>query len=58
MRESNLGCVFSEMGTVCALGVRRDGRDRECWISGLNTQFQDYLSMDATEDTMMRICYK
>ena len=58
MRESNLGCVFSEIGTPCALGVRRDGRDRECWISGLNTQFWDDLSVDVTEDPMMRICYK
>ena len=30
MGESNLGWVFSEIGTPCTLGVRGDGIDREC----------------------------
>ena len=29
MRESDLGWVFSKIGTPSALGVRRDERDRE-----------------------------
>ena len=50
--------MFSEIGTPCALGVRRDGRERECLNSSVNTQFQEDLGVDATEDPMMRIYYK
>ena len=58
MSEIDLGSMFSVIRSPCALGVRRDVKDRECWISGLNTQFQDYLSVDAREDLVMRIYYK
>ena len=58
MRESDLRCVFSEIGTPSALGVRRDERDRECWNNSINTQFRDDLSVDATEVLMMIIYYK
>ena len=59
MRESDFGWVFSEIGTPSGLRVKRDEREREreCLNSSMNTQFQDNLSMDATEDPMMRICY-
>ena len=50
--------MFSEIGTPCALGVRRDDRERECLNSSVNTQFQEDMSVDATEDLMMRIYYK
>ena len=51
--------MFSEIGTPSGLGLRRDERERErdCLNSSMNTQFRDDLSMDATEDPMMRICY-
>ena len=58
MRESDLGWMFSEIGTPSGLGLRRDERERECLNSSVNTQFRDDLSVDATEDPMMRICYK
>ena len=58
MRESDLGWVFSEIGTPSGLRVRRDERERECLNSSMKTQFRDNLSMDATEDPMMRIYYK
>ena len=52
--------MFSEIGTPSGLGLRRDEREREteCLNSSANTQFQEDLSVDATEDLMMRICYK
>ena len=52
--------MFSEIGTPTALGVRRDEREREreSWNSSVNIQFRDDLSVDATKDPMMRICYK
>ena len=50
--------MFSEIGTPNGLGLRRDERERECLNSSVNTQFQDDLSVDATEDLMMRIYYK
>ena len=50
--------MFSEIGTPSGLGLRRDERERECLNSSVKTQFPDDLSMDATEDLMMRICYK
>ena len=58
MRDSDLGWIFSEIGTPSGLGLRRDERERECLNSSVNTQFQEDLSVDATEDLMMRICYK
>ena len=58
MRESDLGWIFSEIGTPSSLGLRRDERQREWWNSSVNTQFRDDLSVEATEDPMMRICYK
>ena len=53
--------MFSEIGTPSGLGLRRDEmreREREYLNSSVNTQFQEDLSVDATEDLMMRICYK
>ena len=50
--------MFSEIGTPSGLGLRRDERERECLNSCVNTQFLKDLSVDATEDLMMRICYK
>ena len=58
MRESDLGWLFSEIGTPSGLGLRRDEREREYLNSSVNTQFQDDLSVDAVEDPMMRNCYK
>ena len=58
MRESDLGWMFSEIGTPSGLGLTRDKRERECLNSSVNTQFQEDLSVDVTEDLMMRICYK
>ena len=58
MRESDLGWVFSEIETPSCLRVRREEREREFLKSSVNTQFQDDLSVDATKDPMMRICYK
>ena len=57
MGESDLGWMFSEIGTPSGLGLRIDKRERECLNSSVNTQFQDDLSVDATEDPIMRICY-
>ena len=52
--------MFSEIGTPSGLGLRRDEREREreCFNSSVNTQFQEDLSVDATEDPIMRIYYK
>ena len=50
--------MFREIGTPSGLGLRRDERERESLNSSVNTQFRDDLSVDATEDLMMRICYK
>ena len=50
--------MFREIGTASGLGLRRDERERECLNSSVNTQFRDDLSVDATKDPMMRICYK
>ena len=50
--------MFSEIWTPSGLGLRRDERKREYLNSSVNTQFRDNLSVDATEDPMMRICYK
>ena len=49
--------MFSEIGTPNGLGLRRDERERECLNSSVNTQFRDDLSVDTTDDLMMRICY-
>ena len=48
----------SDIGTPSGLGLRRDERERECLNNSVNTQFRNDLSVDATEDPMMRICYK
>ena len=42
MRESDLGWMFSEIGTPSGLGLRRDERERESawtvvWISNFGT---------------------
>ena len=60
MRESDLGLMFREIGTPSGLGIRRDEREREreSLNSSVNTQFRDDLSVDATGNPMMRICYK
>ena len=62
MGESHLDWVFSEIGTPSGFGVRKEERERErereFLNSSVNTQFRDDLSMDATEDPMMRIYYK
>ena len=50
--------MFSDIGTPSGLVLRRDERERECLNGSMNTQFRDDLSMDVTEDLMMRICYK
>ena len=52
--------MFREIGTPSGLGMRRDEREREreCLNSSVNTQFRDDLSVDVTEDLMIRICYK
>ena len=50
--------MFSEIETPIGLGLRRDEREREYLNSNVNTQFQENLSVDATEDLMMRICYE
>ena len=52
--------MFSKIWTPSALGVRRKKREREreCWNSSVNIQFQDDFSVDAIEDPMMRICYQ
>ena len=57
MRKTDLGWVFSGIGSPSALGVRRDERERVL-NSSVKNQFQDDLSIDATKDPMMRICYK
>ena len=49
--------MFSAIGTPSGLGLRRDERERESLNSSVNTQFQDDLSVDPTEDLMMRTCY-
>ena len=58
MSEGDLGWIFREIGTPSGLGLRRDERERECLNSSVNTQFWDDFSVDATEDPMMRTCYK
>ena len=50
--------MFSEIGTPSGLVLKRDERESECLNTSVNTQFQEDLSVDATEDLMMRICYK
>ena len=50
--------MFSEIGTPSGLGLRRNERERECLNGIVNTQFQEDLRVVATEDLMMRICYK
>ena len=52
--------MFRVIGTTSGLGLRKDEREREreCLNSSVNTQFRDDLSVDATEDPMMRICSK
>ena len=53
MRETDLGSVVSAIGSPRALGVRRD--ERECVLNSVvNNQFRDDLSVEATEDPMMR----
>ena len=49
--------MFSGIGSPSALGVRRDERERVL-NSSVKNQFQDDLSMEETEDLMMRICYE
>ena len=50
--------MFCEIGTPSALGVRRDERERECWNSNVNAKFRENLSVDTTDDPMMRIYYQ
>ena len=50
--------MFSEIVTPSGLGLRRDESERECLNSSVNTQFKEDLSVDTTEDLMMRIYYK
>ena len=57
MRDTNLGWVFSWIGSPSALGVRRDERERVL-NSIVNTQFRDDLSVEATEDPITRFYYK
>ena len=53
MRDTNLGWVFSWIGSPSALGVRRDERERVL-NSIVNNQFRDDLTVEATEDPIMR----
>ena len=57
MRETDLGWVFSGIGSPSALVVRRDERE-SMFNSIVKNQFRDDLSVEATEDPMMRFCYK
>ena len=57
MRETDLGWVFSGIGSPSALVVRRDVRE-SMFNSIVKNQFRDDLSVEATEDPMMRFCYK
>ena len=57
MSEIDLGSMFSVIRSPCALGVRRYERERVL-NSIVNNQFHDDLSVEATADPMMRICYK
>ena len=57
MRETDLGLVFSGIGSPSALVVRRDERE-SMFNSIVKNQFRDDLSVEATEDPMMRFCYK
>ena len=57
MRETDLGSLFSAIGTPRALAVRRDERERVL-NSIVNNQFRDVLSVEATEDQIMRFYYK
>ena len=57
MRESDLGWMFSEIGTPSGLGLRRDKRERVLEQLCEHT-ILEVLSVDATKDLMMRICYK
>ena len=50
--------MFREIGTPSGLGLRRDEGERVCLNSSVNTQFRDDLSVDPTEDQMMKIYYK
>ena len=57
--RKRLGWIFSEIGTPSGLGLRRDEREREsAWTVVWTHNFQEDLSVDATEDLMMRIYYK
>ena len=57
MRETDLGSLFSAIGSPRALAVRRDERERVL-NSIVNNQFHDDLSVEATEDPIMRFYYK
>ena len=57
MRETDLGWVFSGIVSPSALVVRRDKRE-SMFNSIVKNQFRDDLSVEATEDPMMRFCYE
>ena len=49
--------MFSGIGSPSALGVRR--YERESMLNSIvNNQFRDDLSVEETEDPMIRFCYK
>ena len=51
--------MLIEIGTPSGLGLMKDKRGRESTLNNcVNTQFRDDLSVDVTEDPMMRIYYK
>ena len=57
MSDTNLGWVFSGIGSPSALGVRRD--ERETVLNNIvNNQFRDDLSVEAIEDPIIRFYYK
>ena len=57
MRETDLGWVFSGIRSPSALGVMREKRE-SVLNNVVNKQFRDDLSVEATEDPMMRFYYK
>ena len=57
MRETDLGSLFSAIGSPRALAVRRDERE-SVLNSVVNNQFRDDLSVEATNDPLMRFYYK
>ena len=59
MRESDLGWMFSEIGTPSGLGLRRDEREREsAWTVVWTPNFGMTWVWKWQGDPLMRIYYK